>query len=751
MREIMTSGLRGGLILTLLAVLLLCGGSAMAQGTAKKHDTAGGAVELPQHPLTPDEINALVARLNDAEVRQVLIAQLQRMSAAAADAKPASPDAASAVGELEAAAGDIRQHAVETLNAITALPALPGWLYDRLASRRGPERSPAQSLLTLLLIALGVGAEFLFARIIAGVRGRLDAAQAAAPNHLGLWFSRALFDLLRIAVFALVAGGALLAVYQGEILTRRAALVAVATIAVVRVAVRLIYLVLAPEAGAIRLVRLDDAAAGAIFHWLRRIGLVALVGAFAIDFLGTLGLDEARLRLLGVLLCLAVVALVLAAILQARLPVAARLKAAAGEQRKALRVLADFWHLPAILYVLLIAALWLLNLLSSNAKHFGAGAVTLLIALVYPTLIRILRALAVRYFGLPGTPGAHRVPPSLILGLHILLIVGAAFLLADVWGLPVGEMLATPLGQATLRAGLHIAIALVLAFAIWEYFEFACRRHLGPREVDGTTVETSARVRTLLPLFRVFVAIGIITVTSMIVLSAVGVDIGPMLAGASVIGLAIGFGTQTVVRDVVSGILFMLEDAFRVGDYVEVDRIRGTVEVISLRSMRLRHHRGPVHTLPYGQIRSLTNYTRDWVIDKIELTVPHGTDVEKVRKLLKQIGQELAADPEIGPKLIEPLKSQGISRITDAGLVIRIKFMAQPREQFVVRRKALARILEVFTANGIDLSQQRQVQVRVRGSDGEMQEAEALGSTGPAEASAATIAVIPAASRTGDG
>jgi moderate conductance mechanosensitive channel len=743
---------RGFAVLLLLAAALIGHGAALAQTAPKKHAATAATVEVPDHPLSQDEINALVARLDDAQVRQVLIEQLQRMSASdAANRKPTSADATAAVSDLEFAAADIRQRAIETVEAIGTLPALPGWLLNQLASRQGPNHSPLQSLLTLLSFALGIGAELLFARALAGVRSRLDAAQAAARMHMGLWLTRAALDVLRIAVFALTATAALFAIFQGEIVTRRAALVVIASVAAVRLAVRLIYLVLAPEAGAIRLARLDDAAAAAIFYWLRRIGLVVLIGASAIAFLSTLGLDDPTVRLLSVLLCFAVVGLMLVAILQARLPVATRLKAAAGEQHKVLRVLADFWHIPAILYLLLVAGLWLLNLLSGGSKRFGAGVATLLIVLLYPVLIRGLRALAVRYFGLPGTPGAHRVPPSLILALHITLIVGSALLLANVWGLPLDEIMATPFGQTVARAGLHIAVALVLAFAVWEYFEYACRHHLSPREVDGATVEASARVRTLLPMFRIFVAIGLITVATMIVLSAIGVDIGPMLAGAGVVGLAIGFGTQTLVRDVVSGILFMLEDAFRVGDYVEVDRIRGTVEVISLRSLRLRHHRGAVHTLPYGQIRSLTNYTRDWVIDKIELTVPHGTDVDKVRKLLKQIGQELTADPEIGPKMIEPLKSQGIAKITDAGLVIRIKFMSQPREQFVVRRKALSRILEVFTANGIDLSQPRQLQVQVQRHDGEMDEVETEGTSKPDEAAAVAMAVAPAATGTSGG
>ena len=125
----------------------------------------------------------------------------------------------------------------------------------------------------------------------------------------------------------------------------------------------------------------------------------------------------------------------------------------------------------------------------------------------------------------------------------------------------------------------------------------------------------------------------------MLVLSSLGVNIGPLIAGAGVVGIAIGFGAQTLVRDIVSGFFYLIDDAFRIGEYVVIDQIRGTVEKISVRSFQLRHHDGPVHTIPYGEIRSLTNWSRDWAIMKFELRIPFETDIEKVRKIIKQIAQ----------------------------------------------------------------------------------------------------------------
>jgi small-conductance mechanosensitive channel len=212
----------------------------------------------------------------------------------------------------------------------------------------------------------------------------------------------------------------------------------------------------------------------------------------------------------------------------------------------------------------------------------------------------------------------------------------------------------------------------------------------------------------------------------MIILSSLGVNIGPLLAGAGVVGLAIGFGAQTLVKDIVSGMFFLVDDAFRLGEYIDVGSVRGTVEKISIRSLRLRHHRGALHTIPYGEIQHLTNHSRDWVIMKLEFQVPADTDLTKVKKIFKQIGAELKADPVMGPNLIDTFKSQGVLRIEDSVMVLRGKFMAKPGEQFVIRREVFQRVQEAFEANGIQFAK-RQVSVYVPpGAGGESPSDEAI-------------------------
>ena len=212
-------------------------------------------------------------------------------------------------------------------------------------------------------------------------------------------------------------------------------------------------------------------------------------------------------------------------------------------------------------------------------------------------------------------------------------------------------------------------------------------------------------------------------------------------AGAGILGLAIGFGAQKLVSDVVSGIFFLVDDAFRVGEYVEVEGTRGTVERISIRSMQLRHHRGPINTIPYGEIPKLTNYSRDWVIMKLRFTVPFDTDPNKVKKIFKKIGAEMMADELYKEDFLQPFKSQGVFDFDDVGMIMRGKFMAKPGTQFTIRKEIYNRVKAAFAENGIEFAR-REVRVAIPG----LEDAEHLNENEKAAvAAAAGSAVQPQA------
>ncbi len=234
----------------------------------------------------------------------------------------------------------------------------------------------------------------------------------------------------------------------------------------------------------------------------------------------------------------------------------------------------------------------------------------------------------------------------------------------------------------------------------------------------------ASRLATLLPLVRNFILIVILTALALIVAMQLGANVAPLFAGAGIVGLAIGFGSQTLVRDILSGAFFLLDDAFRKGEYIDVGGVKGTVEKISLRSFQLRHHLGMLHTIPFGEIQHLTNFSRDWVMMKLPLRLTYDTDVERVRKLVKKLGERLLEDPEIGAKFMQPLKSQGVIQMDDSAMIVRVKFMTRPGDQWVIRKRVFAEVRELFEREGIKFAH-REVTVRIPGAraDQELDEA----------------------------
>jgi len=295
-------------------------------------------------------------------------------------------------------------------------------------------------------------------------------------------------------------------------------------------------------------------------------------------------------------------------------------------------------------------------------------------------------------------------------GARAIVIALAVSWLAVVWRMSPGALgHRDPIVTSIFYGLLKSVIVLLVADLAW---------HLARNWIDATLAVSStttalapadaarrARFRTLLPIFRNALAVMIGVMTVLIILAQVGVEIGPLIAGAGIFGVALGFGSQTLVKDIISGVFYMLDDAFRVGEYIQAKNYKGTVEGFSVRSVRLRHHRGPVFTVPFGELGAVENMSRDWVIDKFRISVTYDSDVEKARKLTKKIGLELMEDPELGPMFIEPLKMKGVEEFGDYGIVLSFGMTTVPGMQTYIRRKAHMRIREAFRAHGIEFAQ----------------------------------------------
>ncbi|WP_281995907.1 mechanosensitive ion channel family protein [Ruegeria faecimaris] len=345
---------------------------------------------------------------------------------------------------------------------------------------------------------------------------------------------------------------------------------------------------------------------------------------------------------------------------------------------------------------------------------------------------------------IPQTPQAEKRKHSIVTYedlarrvAGILAFVVGLYALVVIWNPDASWSEDLPIERA-----LDVMVILFMGYILFHFFRVWIDTKIAEEEdVAGGEVELGdeggeggqSRLATLLPLFRGAILAVVVVTIVLIVLMELGINVSPLFAGAGVVGLAVGFGSQTLVRDIFSGAFFLMDDAFRKGEYIDIGDVKGTVEKISVRSFQLRHHLGALNTIPFGEIKVLTNYSRDWVIMKLPLRVTYDTDVEKVRKLIKNLGQELLSDPVIGDNFIQPLKSQGVIEMQDSAMIIRVKFMTKPGDQWLVRKKVYQDIRELFAREGIKFAHR---EVTVRLADGK--EAENLT---PQEREAVTGAV----------
>jgi small-conductance mechanosensitive channel len=327
--------------------------------------------------------------------------------------------------------------------------------------------------------------------------------------------------------------------------------------------------------------------------------------------------------------------------------------------------------------------------------------------LVLPPIFRTTSTVMKSIFSEPDDPPKSRNVILEVLverGARLVIIALAAAWLATILRLRASGLMADEDASRMIRGLLQGVVILLAADLIWQLGKGLINERVEQARMEaGDPAEQARRGRlmTLLPILRNFLAVLIAAIAVMMVLSGLGVAIGPLIAGAGIFSVAIGFGSQSLVKDIISGVFYMADDAFRVGEYIQSGTYKGTVESFSLRSVKLRHHRGPIFTVPFGSLGAVENLSRDWVIDKFLISVNYDSDLALVKKLVKSVGATLLEDPEFGPQIIETVKMKGIEAFTDYGIDLSFAMMTKPGHQSTIRRRAYAMIRDAFAANGI--------------------------------------------------
>jgi small-conductance mechanosensitive channel len=273
----------------------------------------------------------------------------------------------------------------------------------------------------------------------------------------------------------------------------------------------------------------------------------------------------------------------------------------------------------------------------------------------------------------------------------------------QIWGIDLVGWAAATLGSAFGAQVLNVGMLLVGMFLIWEMSSAAIEHYLEAVDETGARIERSGRVRTLLPLLRTALVALIAIVLLLHTMSVMGLDLAPLLATAGVIGIAIGFGSQKLVQDVINGLFILFQETISVGDFVEVGGHGGTVERMSVRTIELRDLAGIVHTVPFSEITTVKNWAKEFGYALLDVSVAYREDVDEVMEVLRQIGAELEADPQVGQFMLEPIDVWGVDAFADSAVIIRARIKTRPLKQFYVKRQFNRLMKRRFDELGIEI------------------------------------------------
>ncbi len=705
-------GRRNGAFLVALAILLA--------GLLLVAPLPALAAEEGAATFSDDEIAELVQTLEDPAERERFLGDLKSLLAArqALDTDDESATAgASAMMNISDGLERVGDEIVGFFKGLANIPKAARWLGDEWAAEES--RTVWVEMVWKLAVVIGGG---IIAALIVSFGLRRPRRFLESQSRPKPWlrpFMLLGYNLMHVvpALAFAGAGYGLLTVLDPNEVVRLVALSAINAHVVAVLLKTAAYQGLAPKTPNLRMATITDRTAIYCVIWWRRLINIAVYGYFFCQAVLLLGLPEVGYQALVKVLGLIVVALLIVLILQNKVTFATWVRSG-GEHKRwrgfflvAYRV-ADFWHVLAILYVLaggiLAAALGL------NGFLFFLKSSAASIAIVWAmgfALIGIQKAVD-RGFRLRATvderyPGmqerVNRYLPVARIILQLFVIALAIILVAEAWNIDVFNWLASDTGGVIIGRLVYIAVIALVALAIWEVASSMIDRYLSATDEEGTQKERGQRARTLLPLARNTLRIVIGVVALLMILTEIGIDVTPILAGVGVIGLAIGFGAQTLVKDIITGIFILLENSLAVGDYVSLGGHEGTVEAISIRSIRLRDVRGTVYTIPFSAASTVTNETKDYSYFLAEVGVAYRENYEEVAEIMRDVGEELRADSEYGPHILEPTDIMGLDRFEDSAVIVRARLKTGPGQQWSIKREYNRRLKAAFDARGIEM------------------------------------------------
>ncbi len=727
-------------LLLLLGLLLPL--SALGQGAAPVPTT-------PAAPsLTPGQAQAVLDVLQDDKKRAAFTAILENIVHAlpAAPAKPpvVAADSVGAALVMEGSewASRLAEEFESTVQTVGDVPLLWRWIDTTATDPAARTRITDAMWRLAVIVAAARAVEWVARRVLAPARRILEAraptdepipedhpdptaqdVHAARRRGLSVaWrmlrrlpfvLAALLLDLVPVAVFAAIGHAMLTTPLGAQTNTRLVVLAVVDAYVICRVVMCVTRTFVSPSNHRLRLIQCDDHWAGFIERWVRRLTGVVVFG-FAVAEVGLLfGLYRSAHDVFLKLVFLVVHVMLVVVVLRSRHVVAHRLRARRGRQGTLASLQNHFaarWHFIAIFY---IVALWLVaameirdgyaRLLTFFVETTGTLIAARLAGIVLlGVLDRTMRLGADNSAQYPGLEQRLlNYYPVLRAVLIAALSVATGIALLEVWGFaPVGWFSGGQLGERLLSALTTSAITILIAVVVWEAANAGVEGKVASLTRAAQTAR-AARLRTLLPMLRTALLVTIFIIAGLIVLSQVGVNIAPLLAGAGVLGVAIGFGSQKLVQDLITGLFLLLENTMQVGDVVTLAGLTGTVEYLSIRTIRLRALDGSVHIIPFSSVTTVTNQTRDYAYALIDLPVGLDEEPDRVSTLLSLIVKAMRKETRWQDAITADLEVMGVYSFTDTHWTLRLRIRTLPSQRWAVNREFNRRVKYCFDENAV--------------------------------------------------
>ncbi|TCT03937.1 mechanosensitive ion channel family protein [Aquabacter spiritensis] len=655
-------------------------------------------------------VERLLGTLADEGARTRLMDDLRSLLRVAPGGEPAPEARNDWLADVTQSLGALSAGVLAMVGEIERLPEQIEYATASLSDPLTLERI-ARTVFTVAAVLLGaLAAEWLVKFLLRRPREAVERRVVRFwPLRLLLVIVRILLDVLPIAAFAAAAFGVLaLALVDMGFVVRLAVVTVINANVLARIVIAGGRALLAPSTPGLRLLPLTDESAAYSFLWLKRFTNTGIYGYFLLRTFWIIGLSQAAYLFLGDLLALLLAGMAIVFVFQVRRPVAHALRGrdgAPGNFSRFRRHAADFWHILALGYIVAAYLVWVLDMPGGFAYLARATLLSIVTIGVLRLVLHGLDRVFAAIFRLgPETVVEHplleeranRYLPALRRVCQAVLVLVAALVIVEVWGGAPFEWFASERGQGVLGRVVSISIVVLIGVFVWEIASAFAER-TARRRPDST------RLKTLLPFMQNALRIVLLTIAGLIVLSELGVNIAPLLAGAGVLGLAIGFGAQTLVKDVITGIFILLEDTVSVGDVVELGSHGGLVEKISIRTVHLRDFDGNVHSIPFSEVQTIKNMSKHFAFAVVDVRVAYRENIDDALALMAEVAADMATKGPLAATIVEPFEVVGVEALEDSGVWLRGRFKTRPLGQWNVKREFYRRIKGAFDARGIEI------------------------------------------------